>query len=487
MSAPTVDPVVAAGNTAFMTITMAMVLVMTPALGVFYGGLGRSRDVLSMMQVCILCLAIVTIQWYLFGFSLAFSASAYNGWIGNFDNGALTGIGAEPHPSAPGISGLAFFVYQMQFAGITPALFVGAGAGRIRVLPLMLIFLLWTTIVYDPLAYAVWGPNGWLRLLGGTGVYDFAGGLPIHTGAGVAALVYGWMLGAAAKTPMNPPPSAAPFHAPILVYISTGLLWFGWMGFNGGSALAATPRAVIATINSNVSASVCGLMWMLLEYIHTKKWGSVAFCTGAVAGLATVTPASGFVPVWAAVVIGALAALICQRIVLLKYWLRLDVDALDVFAVHGVGGILGTFLTGIFASTQVIALDGTILPGGGISGHWMQLPYQLAGIGYCAGYSAVVTFMICAVVDRIPGFKLRADPAAEGPAGVDATELGEHAYAYHALPMGLASGVVGLHSDDGTQDPDTLAVTLAELTRRNQKTLDEQNRIDNLQPPSDDD
>ena len=461
-----------AGNTAFMVVATAMVLLMTPALGLFYGGLGRSRDVLSIMLVCVLCLAVVQIQWYLFGYSLALSPTATNQWIGNFDNAALTGVGTAPHPAAPGISALLYFVFLMQFAGITPALFVGAGAGRLRVLPLLLGFFVWSTIVYDPLAYAVWGLNGFLHTLGGVGVYDFAGGLPIHTAAGVAALIYGYLLGKPMMASAKPPPSAAPFHAPILVYLSTALLWAPWLFFNAGSECAANARAVQAAINSNLAASVAGLAWMVLEFIHTKRWGSVAFCTGAVAGLATVTPGSGYVPAWAAIVIGLLAALICQRVVMFKFRVGLDVDTLDVFAVHGVGGMLGTLLTGVFASSDIIALDGTISPGGWISGNWMQVPYQLAGIAYCAAYSAVVTFIIFSVIDRIPGLAIRAPIHAEAHVGLDPTDIGEHAYAYHAVPIG---------ANDEEADP-----VNAESIGMQLQNLADQNRIDNLIPPSDD-
>ena len=443
---------------------------MTPALGVFYGGLGRSRDVISVMLACMLSLAVVSLQFYVIGYSLAFSQTATNGWIGNGANAALTGVGNAPHPAAPGIPELLYFVFQMQFAGITPALFVGAGAGRMRLIPLTIFFLVWTTIVYDPLAYAVWGLNGWLHTLGGSGVYDFAGGLAIHLAAGTAALAYGIVLGKPALQPERPPPSAAPFHAPILVYLSTGLLWFGWIGFNAGSEGAANSRAVMAAINSNLSASTAGLAWMLLEWLHTGRWGSVAFCTGAIAGLATVTPGSGFVPPWAAIVIGLLAALVCQRIVMFKYVLRLDYDALDVFAVHGVGGFLGTLLTGVFASKDIIALDGTVSPGGWISGNWIQVPIQLAGIAYVAGYSFIVSFVILHLLHRIPSLHLRAPLHAENRVGLDPIEVGEHAYAYHAVPVGA--------EDNPQAEIDDLTIQLQNLT--------DKERIERLMPPEDD-
>ena len=419
------------GSTAFMILSMALVLVMTPALGLFYGGLSRARDVMSIMLACMLSAAIVSVQWYLFGYSLAFSQTAQNGWIGNLANGALTNVGIAPYPAAPAIPEGVFFVYQMQFAVITPALIVGAGAGRLRLLPLMLFFLLWTTIVYDPVIYAEWAVGGWLKLLGGSGLYDFAGGVGIHVTAGAAALAYGLVLG-------QPRPPATKLrsvdlhsHSPLLVYIGTGLLWYGWIGFNAGSEGAANARAGIAAINSNIAASVAGMTWMGLEYIRTKHWGSIAFCTGAIAGLATITPGSGYVPVWAAVIYGLLAALICQRLITHRLRLRLNIDALDVFAVHGVGGALGTFLTGIFASSQVIALDGTVSPGGWISGNFIQLPIQMAGIAYGFGWSFFWSYALFWIINRIPSLRLRVDDVTEDRVGLDHNDVGELAYHFH--------------------------------------------------------
>jgi len=397
--------------------------------------MSRSRDVLTLMAMCGLNLTIVSIQFYVWGYSLGFSKTADNQFIGNLNSGGLADVGAAAHPAAPDISELVYFVYQMQFAAITPALAFGSGGVRMRLWPLMVIPFIWSTIVYDPVVYAMWGLNGWLHTLGDSGAYDFAGGIAIHTVSGMTALAYGMLLRRPSKPGREPFAGEGPNHSPLLVYIGTALLWFGWIGFNAGSEGAANARAATAAINSNLAASIGGITWMLLDSLHTKKLGSIPFCCGVVAGLATITPGSGYVPVWASLIYGVLASLVCRTVVANKELLRIDVDTLDVFAVHGVGGMLGVFLTGIFASADVIALDGTVSPGGWVSQHYIQVPIQLAAIAYGAGYSFVVSFALLWIVDKIPGLHLRASEEDER-AGLDRTQVGESAYDYyHALPL----------------------------------------------------
>jgi len=329
------------GDIAWILVCTALVFLMIPGLGYFYSGMAQSKNALSLIMLCCLSVAIVSVEWFAVGFSLAFSKTG-GLFIGNFDNAFLINVLSEPSVGSAGLPDLLFMVYQGMFAAITPALAVGAAAERGRILPAAMFILLWSLLVYNFVTCWTWSPNGWGTYLG---VLDYAGGTPIHITSGVAALVFSFMVG---KRKGHGQLEFTP-HNMSNVILGTALLWFGWFGFNGGSALGANIRAVVSFVSTNIAASTGGLTWIFLEYVFVnRKVSAMAFCSGAVAGLVTITPAAGFVDIWSSVLFGILGSCVCCASLKLKEWMRCD-DALDVFAVHGVGGILGSLLTGIFA------------------------------------------------------------------------------------------------------------------------------------------
>jgi len=408
------------GHTAWMLVSTALVFIMIPGLGYFYSGMARSKNALSLIMLSVLSLAVVSVQWWAIGYSLAFGPSTSK-YIGNLENAFFMGVGAEPLNGAVKIPGIVFAMYQCMFAAITPALAIGSAAERGRIIPSILFIFIWSTIVYDPIACWTWNVNGWSYTMGGL---DFAGGTPVHISSGAAALAYCLILG---KRTGHGTDEFKP-HNIANVVLGTVLLWFGWFGFNGGSAVNSTTRAGMALAVSNLSAAVGGLTWCLMDYRLEKKLSALSFCSGCVAGLVCITPGSGFVGTPAACLFGFAGGLFCNLAVKLKHIFDFD-DALDVFAVHGVGGIVGNLLTGIFAQKSIAALDGTVIEGGWLDGHWIQLGYQAADSAAGLSYSFFVTFLILWIMDRIPGLSLRADPESEAK-GLDETELGELAY-YH--------------------------------------------------------
>ncbi|CAG7815992.1 unnamed protein product, partial [Allacma fusca] len=303
--------------------------------------------------------------WFLFGYSLAF-AESNNPIIGNFDHAFLINIVDQPSIANPKIPAILFYLFQSKFAAITPALAIGAAAERGRFLPTIIFMLLWTTFVYDFLAFWTWNPSGWVFKLG---ALDFAGGTPIHIASGAAALAYAVVLG-----PREDKEESKP-HNMSNVILGTALIWFGWFGFNGGSALAANSRAIMACVVTNLAACVGGVTWVLMDYRHERKYSPMGFCAGAIAGLVSITPGSGFVSPASSLAFGFIGAICCNLAMSLKHIMKYD-DALDVFAVHGVGGIVGNLLTGIFAQKWVAALDGTEIEGGWLDGNWAQVGYQ---------------------------------------------------------------------------------------------------------------
>ncbi|KAJ3076292.1 hypothetical protein HDU98_004591 [Podochytrium sp. JEL0797] len=313
-------------------------------------------------------------------------------------------------------------MYQMMFAAITPGLFLGAVAGRMRMLPMMIFVLLWSIIVYNPVAYWVWSANGWLKNMA---VMDYAGGSVVHVTSGVTAFVLALMLGKRVDYGKREYVN----HNPTFVYIGTGLLWFGWMGFNGGSSLAANTRGVNAAFASNLAAAVGGLVWMALNvFVEKKGYSGIGFCTGAVAGLATITPGSGFVQPGFGLVYGIIGAVCCFYSIKVMHWLKVD-DSLDVAAVHGVGGALGMILTGIFAQYRVTNVSSVGATAGWIDGVWMQMPVQLAAIAAIGAWSAVWTAVLVLFFNAVPQIKLRCDVDAE-KLGLDLADIGERAYPY---------------------------------------------------------
>ena len=401
-----------AADTVFVLFSTSLVMLMTPGLAFFYGGMVRRKNVLSVLMQCFIALCLLSLHWMLFGYSLSFAPGGV--FWGGFKWFGLSGVGAQPYAAySATIPHQAFMAFQMMFAVITPALIIGAFAERMRFSAFLVFILLWATFVYDPLCHWVWGEGGWLKNLG---VLDFAGGIVVHTSAGIAALVTTIFMGKRKNLEHTPSPHNLPF-----VVLGTSLLWFGWFGFNAGSALAANGLAVNAFVVTNAAAAAAGLSWALLEWIRNGKPTLFGVVTGSIAGLATVTPASGFVSVLSAMIIGVLASVFCFIAVsITKPKFKYD-DSLDAFGVHGVGGILGTLLTGLFAS-KVINSSGA---NGLFYGNPRQFFIQAFGVIVAVGYTFVVTAIIYKLVDVF--FRMRVSEKEEAM-GLDLTQHHERAY-----------------------------------------------------------
>jgi Amt family ammonium transporter len=392
---------------------------MIPGVGFFYSGMARNKNALSLIMLCFLCIPVVSVQWFMIGYSLTFSENG-GAFIGDLQKAFFLNINDHPSPSSEGIPELAFAIYQGMFAAVTPALAIGAAAERTRTIPLLIFIFIWSTLVYDVIACWCWSRHGWFSALGGL---DFAGGTPVHITSGAAALAYCIVIG---KRNGHGSDEFKP-HNIANVVLGTVLLWFGWFGFNGGSALGANLRAISAMTVSNLAASIGGLTWMLMDYRLERKFSALGFCSGAVAGLVCITPGSGYVTPASSIAFGVCGGIACNLAVKLKHIFDFD-DALDVFAVHGVGGVTGNILTGIFAQRSVSLLGGSEIPiGGMLDGHHVQVAYQLASSVAGLGYSFIVTYVILFILDKIPGLNLRLEQEEE-EMGVDETELGEVAY-----------------------------------------------------------
>lgn len=402
-------------NTAWMITATALVLFMTlPGLSLFYGGLVRSKNVLSILMQCFAICCISSLFWLLIGYSLAFSEG--NAFIGGLSNVMLADVLEDT--TSGGIPETVFVMFQMTFAIITPALIIGAFAERTRFSAVVMFTILWLLCVYAPITHWVWAEGGWLFEMG---LLDFAGGTVVHITAGVAALVAALVIGPRRGFPTQ----AMPPHNMTMTVTGAGMLWVGWFGFNAGSALAADGNAGMAMLVTHISAATASLAWMTLEWIKYGKPSVLGIVTGMVAGLGTITPASGYVGPGGAMVIGLIAGVVCFYMTLLvTRRLKID-DSLDVFPVHGVGGILGTFLAGIFASTGLGIFSGQGLAEGETIGS--QLLVQLTGIGSTLVYTAVVTYILFKLVDRVIG--LRVSPEVETQ-GLDIVLHNESGYDY---------------------------------------------------------
>ena len=401
------------GDTAWMIVSTALVMLMTPGLAFFYGGLVRRKNVLSIMMQCFMLVGVISIQWVLFGYSLAFGPD-HGGVIGDFSWAGLSGVGLEPNADyAATIPHQLFMVFQMMFAVITPALIVGAFAERMKFSAFLIFSLLWATIVYDPMAHWVWGVGGWLREFG---ALDFAGGTVVHINAGMAALAAALVIGKRKGYPDTSPPHNLPF-----AILGAALLWFGWFGFNAGSALTAGGLATSAFLATHMAAAVAAFSWAVLEWITRRRPTALGLISGAVAGLVAVTPASGFVTPLGAMGIGALAGLVCYvAVVVVKDRLGYD-DSLDAFGVHGIGGMVGALLTGFWATTVVnpAGTDGLFHGGGGL------VLKQLAALVICAVYSFVLSYGLLKLVDKLVGLRVSED---NENIGLDLTQHRESAY-----------------------------------------------------------
>jgi len=401
------------GDTAWVLVSSALVLLMTPGLAFFYGGMVRKKNILSVLMQCFIIMCVLSIQWVLFGYSLSFAPS--KGFWGGLSWLGLRSVGFAPYADYAGtIPHQAFMIFQGMFAIITPALIIGAFAERMKFSAFLLFTLLWATFVYDPLCHWVWGMGGWLKNLG---VLDFAGGTVVHINAGIAALVTALILGKRVNLDKNVP---TPHNMPLVV-LGTGLLWFGWFGFNAGSALAANGLAVNAFVVTNTAAAAAGLSWALVEWIHNGKPTIFGVCSGAVAGLVAITPAAGFVSVIPAIIIGLLVSVFSFiAVTLIKPKLGYD-DSLDAFGIHCVGGIWGALATGLFASKLVNpqGADGLFF------GNPKQFIIQAATVLVTIGYTFVVTFAIYKLVDLLIGVRVKEE---EELMGLDLTQHHERAY-----------------------------------------------------------
>jgi len=400
-----------AGDTAFVLISAALVCLMTPGLAFFYGGLVRRKNVLIIMMQNFISMGVVTTIWVIFGFSLAFGNSD-GGVIGNFSQYfMLNNVGFLPNPEhGSTIPFLVFFSYQEMFAIITPALITGAFADRVSFKSYLVFLVLWSVFVYCPFTHSIWG-DGFLHNLG---VVDFAGGIVVHVSAGMAALASVIFVG---RRKLRGKEDTEP-HNIAFVALGTGLLWFGWFGFNAGSELAANGIAAHAFVNTDIAGSTAMLTWLFISWARDGKPSLIGAMTGAVAGLACITPCAGYVPSWAAFIIGISAGVVCYLAVRLKIKWKLD-DALDVWGVHGVGGALGAILVGIFAMKDINGVSGLI------EGNAYQFWIQLFAVIITAIYAFVVTYVILWIVNKF--IKVRVPEDVEEN-GLDSSLLGEEAY-----------------------------------------------------------
>ncbi|UOF92787.1 ammonium transporter [Fodinisporobacter ferrooxydans] len=402
------------GDTAWLLVSSALVMLMTPGLAFFYGGLVRKKNVITtMLQVCAVIL-IVSVQWVLFGYSLSFGPDFHH-VIGGLQWSMLKGVGETPDADyAPTIPHLVFSIYQMMFAIITPALIVGGLAERVKFSSFLVFITLWATVIYDPLAHWVWGANGWLHNLG---VLDFAGGTVVHISSGVAGLVAAIYLGKRAEHGTK---SIRAHNVPF-VLLGTALLWFGWFGFNAGSALGANALSASAFITTNTATAASAIGWMLIEKLRTGHVTLGGMCAGAVAGLVAITPAAGFVTPGASIVLGFVGGIICFfASTFMKEKLGYD-DALDAFGGHGIGGTWGALATGIFATTMVNSAGANGL----IHGNPHQLLLQLIGVVASWLFSGIGTFILIKVIDLVMGFRVTKE---EELMGLDHVLHNESAY-----------------------------------------------------------
>ena len=401
------------GDTAWMLMSTALVMIMLPGLALFYGGLVRRKNVLSTIMHSFFGLAIVSVVWVLVGFSLAFGKDVNGmGLIGNLDYVGFMGVGLEPSTVyAVTIPFVLFAAFQLMFAAITPALITGAFAERKRFASFVLFTILWSIVVYSPIAHWVWATDGWLFKLG---ALDFAGGTVVHASSGLSALIVALLIGKRVASAERMEPHDIP-----MTVLGAGLLWFGWFGFNAGSAVTAGGLAASAFIVTNTAAAAATLTWVGASYLHHRKVSVVGAACGAVAGLVAITPASGFVTPGGAILIGLIAGGLCYSATLLRERLKID-DALDVFAVHGVGGVFGAVATGVLATSAVQASYKGL-----IDGNAGQVLTQLVAVGATIAYAVVATFVIIKLVDAILGIRIS---ARDEELGIDLSTHGEVAY-----------------------------------------------------------
>jgi Amt family ammonium transporter len=406
-------PAVDTGDTAFVLLCAGLVMLMTPGLAFFYGGMVRGKNVLGTLMQSFVAVAVISVQWVLWGYALSFGPDR-GGFIGSLDWLGLSGVGLAPNTDYAGtIPHQAFMIYQCMFAVITPALITGAIAERMKFKAYLLFLVLWATLVYDPIAHWVWAVGGYLRVMG---ALDFAGGTVVHISSGVSALVAAIVIGKRRGFPDSPmPPHNLPF-----TLLGAGLLWFGWFGFNAGSALSAGGLATSAFVTTNTAAAAATIAWMLMDWFTKGRPTALGAASGLVAGLVAITPAAGFVTPLAAIAIGGLGGIVCFSAVSFRAKTGVD-DSLDVFGVHGIGGTLGALLTGVFATTAInpAGFDGLL------HGNPKQLGIQALAVLITWVYSGVVTFVLLKIVNALVGLRVTSDGE---EAGLDVDQHRESAY-----------------------------------------------------------
>ncbi len=404
-----------AGDTAWLLISSALVLLMTPALALFYGGMVRKKNVLSTLMHSLSAIPILSVIWAVCGYSLAFGPS-HGGFIGSFSSVGLGDLTTSAHGTVPS---LAFCAFQMMFAVITPALISGAFAERMRFSAYVLLVVFWSILVYVPVAHWVWAEEGWLFKLG---ALDFAGGTVVHLTAGASALVCALKVGRRLKYPQERPLP----HNLTMTLTGAGLLWFGWFGFNAGSALTSGWLAALAFVTTHLGAAGGALGWLVVEWKHRGKPTALGVASGLVAGLVAITPAAGYVSPACAIAIGFLSSMVCYGAVLAKYKYGYD-DSLDAFGVHGVGGLTGAILTGVFAVKRTFpGVAEPVGTDGLLAGNPKQLGVQVLACVVSAVYAAVVTWGLLKVIDKIVGLRVSVSDEREG---LDTTQHGEEGYA----------------------------------------------------------
>lgn len=406
-----IDP----GDTAWLLISSALVMLMTPALGLFYGGMVRKKNVLSTIMQSFISLGIVTIIWVLYGYSLAFGPDVHH-LIGDFSWVALKNVGLKPNPDyGSTVPHQLYMVYQLMFAIITPALITGAFAERFKFKTFLIFIILWETFVYIPMAHWIWGVGGWIRNLG---ALDFAGGLVVHISSGASALVAAIVTGKRKGYKVEPMPP----HNLTMTVIGGAILWFGWFGFNGGSAVGSNSLAVSAFITTHIAAATACVSWMIIEWIHNKKPTGLGIVSGGVAGLVSITPAAGFVTPMAAMIIGLVAGIVCFLGVLIKTKIGYD-DSLDAVGVHGIGGTWGAIATGFFATKSVnpAGTDGLFY------GNTSLLLTQIITVIVGWIYPFIVTFLILKLLDKMISLRVSKEDEIEG---LDLSQHGESGYTF---------------------------------------------------------
>ena len=397
------------GDTAWMLVSSALVMLMIPGLALFYGGMVRTQNVLSTIMHSVFAMGLITIQWVVIGYSLAFGDDV-GGFVGGLNYAFLNGVGVEPFGTIPH---MVFMLFQGMFAIITPALISGAVAERMKFSTYCVFIVAWATLVYDPIAHWVWGEGGWLLAMG---ALDFAGGTVAHLNSGVSALVLALIIGPRLSYKRE---ALYPNNL-VVTMLGAALLWFGWFGFNAGSALAANESAAQAFVTTHIAASAAAVSWTFAEWIHAKKPSMLGTASGIIAGLVAITPGAGFVSPMGALIIGLLAGVACYAAVLIKRPLGYD-DSLDAFGIHGIGGMLGALLTGVFATTMF----NPEATAGVLEGNLAVMGPQLAGVAATALYAAVMTYIIVKVLEKTMGLRVSEDEEREG---LDISLHGEQGY-----------------------------------------------------------